>query len=67
MISKNLTDRTLNTLKTLANYFSNNDITLSQEQIASIIGATRARVTESLNTLEERGTITLSHKKIHLN
>ena len=67
IISKNLTDRTLNTLKTLANYFSNNDITLSQEQIASIIGATRARVTESLNTLEERGTITLSHKKIHLN
>ena len=65
--STSLSMRTYNTLKTLSLYFPNNDITLSQEQLASIIGATRARVTESLNELERKGLLTLSHKKIHLN
>lgn len=67
LTSKNLNDRTYTTLKTLSSYFPNNDITLSQEQLASIVGATRARVTESLNDLERQGLLTLSHKKIHLN
>ena len=65
--SKNLCDRTYTTLKTLGTYFPNNDITLSQEQLASIVGGTRARITECLNNLEKGGKITLSHKKIHLN
>jgi CRP/FNR family cyclic AMP-dependent transcriptional regulator len=65
--SKNLTIRTYNTLKNISSYFPNSDITLSQEQLASIIGATRARVTECLNELERKGLLTLSHKKIHLN
>ncbi len=64
--SKNLCDRTFNTIKTLASYYQNNDVELSQEQLASIVGATRARVTECLNNLEKSGKIILSHKKIHL-
>jgi len=65
--SKNLCDRTLTTIKTLASYYHNNDVELTQEQLASIVGATRARVTECLNNLEKSGKIILSHKKIHLN
>lgn len=64
--SKNLCDRTFTTIKTLSSYYQNNDVELSQEQLASIVGATRARVTECLNNLEKSGKIILSHKKIHL-
>lgn len=67
VISKDLSERTLITLQTLAAYFPNQDITLSQEELSRVIGATRARVTEALNKLEQDGRISLSHKKIHLN
>lgn len=65
-LSKNLPERTWGVLTNLANHFPNKDISLSQEELADIIGATRARVTEVLNDLEKQGKITLSHRKIHL-
>lgn len=63
---KPLADRTWNTLKVLNSYFNNNQIALTHEELASIIGATRARVTETLDSLESEGKILLSPKKITL-
>jgi CRP/FNR family cyclic AMP-dependent transcriptional regulator len=65
--SQNLAARTWKILETLANYFPDQEITMSQEELANIIGATRARVTEVLDQFESEGKITLSHRKIHLN
>lgn len=64
--SKNLYQRTFETIQSLAIYFNNNDIAYSQEELASIVGATRSRVTEALHDLQKNRKITLSHKKIHL-
>jgi CRP-like cAMP-binding protein len=66
VLSKNLKDRSLDILQSLAKYFPNNDVVLSQEELATIIGATRARVTEVLHILALEGKISLSHKKIHI-
>ena len=67
ILSRNLGERTWKVLLSLANYFPNKDINLSQEELAGIIGATRARVTEVLNDLQTQGKIILSHRNIHLN
>ncbi len=64
--SLHLKDRTWDILQTLATSFPNNDITLSQEDLALIIGAHRTRVTEILNELESQNLILLSNRKIHL-
>lgn len=66
IFSKHLTERTLHLIQTLAKHFPNREITLSQEELAEILGATRARVTEALNSLASQGLVTLSHRKIHL-
>lgn len=63
---KNLIDRTWTVLQTLAEFFPNREITLSQEQIAGIVGASRARVTEVLSKLEVAGKINISHRRIYL-
>jgi len=62
--SSTLKDRTLHVLKELAPFFSENTITLSHEEIADIVGATRARVTEVLDELSEQGIISISQRKI---
>lgn len=67
IFSKNLDQRTLITLETLSAYFPDREILLSHEELALIIGATRARVTEALQKLEHEGKITISHRKIRLN
>lgn len=67
VLFKNLEERTWKILQNLIHYFPNKDIALSQEELAGILGATRARVTEALNNLEKEGKITLSHRKIHVN
>ncbi len=67
LFSKNLEERTWKALKTLSGYFPENEITLSHEELAEIIGATRARVTEVLDQLSSSGKISLSHRKIHIN
>lgn len=65
--TKELPDRTLHALQILAPYFPNNDIALSHEELAEIVGATRPRITESLNQLQNENKITLSSKNIHVN
>ena len=67
IVSKNLYDRTWKMLLSLSKYFPEKNIALSQEELAEIIGATRARVTEVLNRLKSDGKITLSHREIKLN
>lgn len=66
ILSKNLNDRTWKILENLARYFPDKTISLSQEELAGIIGATRARVTEVLNNLQKKGKLILSHKQIHI-
>jgi CRP/FNR family transcriptional regulator len=65
-VSQDLANRTWNVLKALAPYFPNQEITMSQEELANTIGATRARVTEVLDQFQTQGKITLSHRKIRL-
>jgi CRP/FNR family transcriptional regulator, cyclic AMP receptor protein len=64
--SLQLKDRVLKVLQTLATHFPNQEIALSQEELALIIGATRPRVTEILKKLEEEKSISLSQRKIRL-
>ncbi|MBI2595493.1 Crp/Fnr family transcriptional regulator [Candidatus Daviesbacteria bacterium] len=66
LFSKNLEERTWKALKTLSGYFPGSGITLSHEELAEIIGATRARVTEMLDKLQKEGKIILSHRKIRI-
>ncbi len=66
VVSQKLPQRTWHILEVLSKYFSDKEITLSQEELAQIIGATRARVTEILNDFEKENKIVLSHKKIKL-
>lgn len=62
--SSTIKDRTLHVLKELAPFYPENAITLSHEEIAEIVGATRARVTEVLNELSKQKLITLSQRKV---
>ncbi len=66
IVSQKLPQRTWHVLVLLSKYFPNSEITLSQEELAQIIGATRARVTEILDNLESQGKIELSHKKVKI-
>lgn len=66
IFTKKLPDRTWHILELLTKYFPNGEITLSQEELAQIVGATRARVTEILDLLEKNHKIALSHKKIKI-
>lgn len=64
--TQDLIKRTYETLSTLSVRFLDKDITLSQEELSNIVGATRPRVTEALNQLQKEGKIVLSSKKIHI-
>jgi len=64
--SLQLKERTLFILKKLAPAFPNNTITLSQEEIAFMVGATRARVNEVLHELEQEKKISLAHHTIQI-
>lgn len=61
-----LKERTMGTLKVLAPHFINNEISLSQEELSYLVGATRPRVTEILAQLAEEKLIYLSHRRISL-
>lgn len=63
-ISLSLKERTWDILQTLSQHFQNKEISLSQEEFAMLVGATRARVTEILNDFEKEKLISLAHKKI---
>lgn len=59
-----LYQRTYLLLQFLSQFSTDGTIVLSQESIATIVGATRPRVTETLHALEKAKKITLSPKKI---
>lgn len=64
--SLQLKERVLFTLNTLAPYFPNKQISLSQEELANIVGASRARVTEVLSELEKQKIIITSSRNIKI-
>lgn len=59
-----LKDRTWTMLQTLAPQFPNQEISLSQEELAYMVGGTRARITEILNILQKQKKIVLANRKI---
>lgn len=61
-----LKDRTVQVLNALSPHFADNAISLSQEELALIVGASRARVTEILDELASEKVIRLSRRKISL-
>lgn len=63
-LGNDLYKRTYLLLQYLAKHSIHNTIMLSHETIASIVGATRPRVTETLHALEKAGKITISPKRI---
>ena len=63
---KDLGQRVLETLTVLANHFPQREIVLSHQELAQIAGATRPRVTEVLNELQEQGKVKLSRGSITL-
>lgn len=65
--TKQVVERMIKLLCTLAPYFENQDITISHEELAILLGVTRPRVTEILHILEKEKRIQLSYKKIHIN
>lgn len=65
-LTKSLYERVWKILEALSNFYPNNEITLSHEEIALIVGASRARVTETLDQLKRQQKIDLQHKKIKL-
>lgn len=64
--TNDLRKRVYHMLINIRQHFPQTDISLSHENIALLIGATRPRVTEALNQLQNEGKITLSSKKIHV-
>lgn len=64
--SLQLKDRTLRALQILAPNFPNNEISIAQEELADIVGATRPRVTEVLKDLEKENLIKLSNRNIKI-
>lgn len=64
--STSLKDRTWTMIQAIANHFPNKDIPFSQEEIADMVGATRAKVTEALQELQNDHLISIQYKKIHV-
>lgn len=64
LTTTNILERTEKTLNVLKQYFAHGEITLSHEELALIIGATRARVTEALDLLSSQNKIKLDQRSI---
>lgn len=62
--TKRLRERMLALLRRVAAYFPGKEVSLTHEELAEIVGATRPRVTETLHELEKGKHIKISHKKI---
>ncbi|HEX7042370.1 MAG TPA: Crp/Fnr family transcriptional regulator [Patescibacteria group bacterium] len=62
--TRRLRDRMLSILERVSSYFPNQEISMTHEELADILGATRPRVTEALHELVNSKKIKLSHKKI---
>jgi len=65
-LGNDLYERTHLLLQYLSEHSDNKTVILSQETLASIVGATRPRVTETLHALQKAGKIQISSKKIVL-
>ncbi|SRR5258706_599917 len=63
-LGNDLYQRTYLLLQFLSEFSNNHTVVLSQETIASIVGATRPRVTEILHALKDAKKINISPKKI---
>ena len=63
-IASSLLDRTFKTLSVLGKCFPEGEITLSHEDLAVILGATRPRVTEALQSLKKSKKLGLSRQKM---
>jgi len=61
-----LKQRTWSTLEAIASHFPNREIALSQEKLADNIGATRAKVAEVLQELQNEKAISLAYRKIQV-
>ncbi len=66
MHSTKLSTRTLHVLKTLEQLHGTNIVTISQAELAPLIGASRPRVTEALQELEAEGKISRKWRSITL-
>lgn len=64
IMASSLTERTAKVLSILEKHFPDGEISLSHDELALILGATRPRVTEVLHSLREAGKIKLSRNKI---
>lgn len=64
--SKNLLQRTWKVLQILSQFYPNQKITLSHEQLAEIVDATRPRVSEILHQLQKNKKIKLGRRSILL-
>jgi CRP/FNR family transcriptional regulator, cyclic AMP receptor protein len=67
MHTAKLATRTLHTLETLSRLHDDSKtVTISQEELARIVGASRPRVTEALQELEQKGKIARKWRSITL-
>lgn len=64
--SHSLSERALIIIKHISDCLHTNDINITQEDLAHILGVTRPRLTETLLILQSQNKIQLSHKKITL-
>lgn len=64
--SLSLKDRTMNMLKELSPFYQGQTIALSHEELANLVGASRARVTEALRELRQGNKITMEYRKIKI-
>lgn len=62
--SESLQERTLQTIHNLAHHFSDGVIPLSHEELAEIVGASRARVSEALEELVKQKIIQQRNRQI---
>ena len=65
-VSVPLKERTWNLLQSIASHYPNGEVTLSQEELANSVGATRAKVGEALQALQNEKLLALAYKKIQL-
>ena len=66
VMSQSLKDRTLALLTSLSKQLLTKNLEITQEELASILSATRPRVSEALQELEKEKQIELAHKSIIL-
>lgn len=62
--SQNAAAHTLEVLKTLSQAYQTNEIPLTHEELAKLVGITRPRLTEALHSLSSEGKILQESKKI---